>query len=310
MKAQWRNLDRDDQLTFRAAFAFLKGRLDERPTVEWALHLKPGQIIERMALCELLDGPGNEPLREPWANAWRMIREGWNGEVPDNQYSTASYDFQRSLQDGDRSGDIISLITTHVAPKLKVEPISDWKMRLAKTPRRPTTYQHLIHTSLTSGDHIDLSVLKLSEISEPAFLGALANSLDAAVNCGLDIARRSGWQDSPQMWRLGELRRVYYVGLSLRERHENDPDSHNIGIAPSVKFLHAVVSRMAELRPESAVPFLRRWLTHSSPIHIRLWAALARISMVDGGFSRRCGKKPVGHEPQAVLGSKFVSRDR
>jgi hypothetical protein len=280
MKAQWRNLNWDDQSTFRAAFAFLKGRLDERPTVEWALQLEPGQIIERLALCELLDGPGNEPLREPWATAWSMIREGWTREVPDEHYSTASYDFQRRLQDRDRSGDIISLIATHVAPRLKVEPISDWKLRLAKTPRRPKTYEHLLFTSLISGDHIDLSVVKLSEILEPEFLGALANALDAAANFGLDIARRFGWQDSPQMWQLGELRRVYYVEPGVLGGHEKDPDVYNIGISPSVKLLHAVVSRMAELKPESAVPFVRRWLTHASPVHIRLWAAMAKYPTV------------------------------
>ena len=56
----------------------------------------------------------------------------------------------------------------------------------------------------------------------------------------------------------------------------NEPDAFNRGIAPSVKFLHAAVLRIADIDPQAAMPFLWRWRLSDSSIHRRLWAAGAR----------------------------------
>ena len=39
--------------------------------------------------------------------------------------------------------------------------------------------------------------------------------------------------------------------------------------------LHTVVTRIAELEPESVQPFVQRWRLEKSPVHIRLWATTA-----------------------------------
>jgi hypothetical protein len=54
------------------------------------------------------------------------------------------------------------------------------------------------------------------------------------------------------------------------------------GIAPSVKLLHFVVSRLADLDTASAIEFAHRWRRLQSPIHMRLWAALSRDPRITG----------------------------
>lgn len=53
--------------------------------------------------------------------------------------------------------------------------------------------------------------------------------------------------------------------------HEgDDPDLFNDGIAPSVKLLHEVVLRIAELDLEAATPFFQGWRFSGSSVHRRL----------------------------------------
>ncbi|MCA3629217.1 MAG: hypothetical protein IOC35_02710, partial [Methylobacterium sp.] len=74
----WAYLDPKDRETFRTVIVFLNKRLAEQGTIDWALKLKRGQRIERIAVEDLLTGPGARDLAEPWASAWRLIEESWS----------------------------------------------------------------------------------------------------------------------------------------------------------------------------------------------------------------------------------------
>ncbi|PDT29696.1 hypothetical protein CO660_12420 [Rhizobium sp. L9] len=274
------HLDPQDRDTFRTTIAFLHKRLAEQGTIDWALRLKPGQRIERVAIEYLLSSPGAKDLRGPWATAWRLIEESWSSRVAEVGDGTAIYDIQARLSGGDRSGAIVAAIVNLVAPRLKVEPIESWRWQFVKKPRSPKTFEHLISAGLTSGDLIDLNVLGLANITDIQFLKSLANALEAAVNHGLDIAGRTGWDEKRSFLGLGLLNRVHYTQAGRGAGDEQEPDAYHRGIAPSVKLLHAVVARIANLDPSSAQPFLLRWSLDGCPLHVRLWAALSRNSQL------------------------------
>ncbi len=272
----WAYLDLQDRETFRTVIAFLNKRLAEQGTIDWALKLKRGQRIERIAVDDLLTGPGARDLAEPWASAWRLIEESWSAPQSEGPNGTGIYGIQKRIRAGDRSGAAVSAIVDLVAPRLKVEPIDAWRWSYIKKPRRPRTVQHILSAGLTSGDLIDLNVLELAKLNDIAFLESLANTLEAAVNHGLDIARRLGWNDARSFTGLGFLNRAYYTQPTRRDGEDGEPDAYHHGIAPSVKLLHAVVARLAEIQPIAAQPFVRRWHANSSSVFVRLWAAMAR----------------------------------
>jgi hypothetical protein len=264
---------------FRATVVFLDGRLEERATVDWALRLKPNDTVTRLAVCEVIDGLGGRKIDEPWRSAWRLVEEWWNSP-PIEGSSGGVYDAQQRLRSGDRSGSLVTRIVELVSPRLSVEPFSGLDLHFRKPPRRPKKIEHLFRAGLTSGEIIDLGVLTLGGLTDESFLRSLALALDAAVVSGLDIARRLGWCCESGLWQLGGLYRVYYVAAGDRNGGEKEPDKYHCGIAPSVKLLHSVVSRLVDIDPSAAIEFVRRWKVTNSPIHLRLWAALSRDSRV------------------------------
>ncbi|MBY0361507.1 MAG: hypothetical protein K2X45_06325 [Phreatobacter sp.] len=227
-----------------------------------------------------MTSPGARDLAEPWASAWRLIEECWSHPQTEGRIGTAIYGIQNRLRAGDRSGAVVSAIVGVVAPRLKVEPIDAWRWNYVQKPRKPKTVDHIVSAGLTSGDLVDLNVLELAKINDLAFLVSLVNALESAVNHGLDIARRLGWDGQRHLWQLGDLKRAYYVADAPRASDNRDPDAFNRGIAPSVKLLHAVVTRISVLDPAEAQSFALRWRSNSSPVHIRLWAAMSREAQI------------------------------
>jgi len=274
----WAYLDPRDRETFRTVIAFLNKRLAEQETIDWALKLKPGQRIERMAVEDLLTGLDARDLEEPWASAWRLLEESWSAPQSDERNGTAIYGIQKRLRAGDRSGAVVAAIVDLVVPRLKVEPNDAWQWSYIKKPRKPRTVTDILSASLTSGDLIDLNVLELENLDDISFLTSLANALEAAVNHGLDIARRLGWNDARSFTSLGFLNRVYYTQPKRNGREDSETDAYNRGIAPSVKLLQAVVARVAEIQPVVAQSFVRRWQADGSSVFVRLWSAMARSS--------------------------------
>ncbi|MDF2994549.1 MAG: hypothetical protein K0R27_186 [Xanthobacteraceae bacterium] len=270
-------LDEPDRAVFRTIVAFLKKRLAETATIDWALRLTSAQRIERLAINDLLNSLGGGIRDEPWATAWRLIEESWSARSNEESSSTEIYHIQERLALGDRSGWVISSIVSLVAPRLRVEPIRPSRLRPLKKSRYPKTFNDLLSATLTSGDLVDLTVVELLHITEVDFLKSLGIALDSAVIHGLEIARRLGWDGQRRLWQLGQLGRVYYVSIGpWAGGDERDPDTFHSGIAPSVKLLCTVVARLAELEAGAALPFIRRWQLNESPVHTRLWAAAAR----------------------------------
>jgi hypothetical protein len=260
--------------------AILDGRLDERATVDWALRLNPTDAIIRLALLDLIDSPAGQKIEEPWRSAWRLIEVSWNNPAVYEHASTGAYHARRRLRAGDRSRSLVNAIVDLVAPRLKVEALSELYRQAPKPRGRPKTVGDLLSVRMTSREIVDPGVLELGEIADRSFLMSLALALDAAVVDGLDLARQIGWDGERDMWTLGLLYRVYYVPQGERADGTNEPDEFHQGIAPSVKLLHTVVSRLVEIHISSAVEFVNQWKLRNSPVHLRLWAALSRDSRV------------------------------
>ncbi|MHC2276367.1 hypothetical protein ACVME8_002978 [Bradyrhizobium diazoefficiens] len=270
-------LNEQDRASLRVVHTFLNDRLEEASTVGWAVRLGAENRIERLAIEDLLSGPGARQLSEPWATAWRLIEESWSERPIDKGSSTAIYFIQGRLRAGDRSGSVISAIVDLVAPRLKVGPVGTSFGTHPKTHRRPKSFRDLLSAKLSSGDLVDLDVLELDRIQDVAFLSATAEALESALNHGLDIGRRIGWDGWSRLWQLGDLYRVNYVVRGGRRADgTEDPDAYHHGIAPSVKLLFAIFSRIASLELERALPFTLRWRAGASAIHLRLWAAAAK----------------------------------
>ncbi len=266
------SLNARDQATVRSTVAFLEGRLEEKETIEWALGLGPGDIVKRWAILDLLNTPEGINLREPWRSAWRLIEEFWDTPIPRR---LDVYDVQDRLRSGERSGALVAAIVDLVAPRLSIEAYGKWQLQFRKFPKRPKTFHDLFQARLTSGEIVDPASLGLQELTEGEFLVSLANALDAAIIRGQDIAWRIGWRGLYLF-----LNRVYYVSESDRDEEMDEPDKFSQGIAPSVKLLHAVVSRLVDIDCSAALDFISRWKRTDSPIHLRLWSAMSRDSRI------------------------------
>lgn len=260
---------------FFTLLAFLKGRLEERDTIWWALNLGPDDDVKKQAILNTLNARNVQQLKEPWMQAWRLVEEFWNSPPYDEDNFSQEYNLKARLDEGDRSGSLVIAITDFIAPKLKIEKFSDIHLMYKPLAKRVTNIKDLFSVSLASGKISELDQFGLETLTDASFLYSLAQSLDAAVMNGLDIARRLGW-DSKYLWQLGQLHRVYFIPESERLQGEHEPDEFNDGIAPAVKLLHAVVSRLIEVNFNLGYLIVQRWKSLESPIYMRLWAAMAR----------------------------------
>jgi len=269
-------LDEAGQRVFQSTLAFLYGRLSEPGSVQWAVRLKDQDLAQRKAVLNLLDQVEGRKLAEPWSTTWRLIEENWNTTTVEENISMDAYGLKRRLKAGDRSGAVVEKIVATVAPGLKVIPFSDRHHLYRPRPTRIRTFRDLFSVRIASGRGIDAGALGLENISETPFLIALAIGLESAVEKGLDIVRRMGWVGGSRVWLQRQLHRVYVVRANDRAPGTNEPDQFHSGLAPSVKLLHATVERLGALDPSTVASFLQRWETRDSPVHVRLWAAIAR----------------------------------
>lgn len=275
MKPHWKNLNDRERSSLRTIVAFLEGRLEDRATIEWALRLKRHDSMRRLAVLELINGQTGKDIKEPWRSAWRLIEESWS-ESPRQPHGTEIYQLQRRLHAGDTSGALIAEIVRLVEPQIEVRELSGFRLYGEASPTRPRKVEDLLYASVAGGDVGDLEVLKISEVRERHFLHSLAIKLDSAVSKGLDLGRRLGWDGETSLWRLGSLSRVYFVHAAERDGESNEPDRFHHGIAPSVKLLYATTSQLGKLDLSAAREFVERWKHTKSPVHARLWAAMAR----------------------------------
>lgn len=274
MKPQWLSFNDRDRDAVRVLMAFLHGRLSERAIVEWALRSKPHEIVKRVAVLQSLEFLDAKQLKEPWRSAWRLIEESWDQELPQSSGIDA-YRVQRRISAGERSGSLISAIIALVQPKVHISLRTERSK--AVTSKRPRRVEDIFYASLSSQELADLDIYRLENIQEVGFLVTLGIALEGAVNHGIAIGRRLGWEGDHKFWRLGQL---YYAGYQVRSEdgYNWDVDKFHDGIAPSVKLLDAVVKRISALDPVQARAFVHRWKHMSTPIHLRLWASLSQIT--------------------------------
>jgi hypothetical protein len=280
MVSRWANLSGQERGAYRAISAFLSSRLQERGTIDWALRLKRDDVIERSALHDLIDGSDGRSVSEPWRSAWRLIEEIWDSPPVDDQASVSAFDLQQRIRTGDHSGSLVAAIVRLVLPRLKAMPFSELSKRYKKAPKRPHKIGDLFSIRLTSGEIIDPAVLGIEGVTDCSFLLSLATALDEAVNSGLNVARRMGWDEERSFEGFGGLLRVYYVREAARLGDDDEPDEFHTGIAPSTKLLYSVISRLVEMDVSRAIEFHSRWKVTNSPVYQRLWAALSRDSRV------------------------------
>jgi hypothetical protein len=276
MVQHWRSLPESERDAFWLTLAFVGKRLNERETVEWALNLGSTELAERLAVLEALDHARSEQLGGVWRQAWRLIEEAWEERQQASGESMAKYSVAERLNGGERTGALGRAIADLVRPYVSVGPLSKIDTYYRKPPRTPKHVRDLMTVNLESGEVVDPAELGLNKINDSQFLRALGHELESAVAKGLDLGRRLLDPSEERLWRLGELRRAYFVPEDQLAEGEHEPDAFHKGIAPSVKLLHAVVAQIAKLNLPMAKSFAKRWHAADSPVLTRLWAAIAR----------------------------------
>jgi len=262
-----------DQGVFLIASQFVANRLQEWPVVDWALELKAHQHAERAALREAYERSRAQDLPEPWLSFWGWLFESWTNEPP-QRHEANPYMIGELIGRGDRSRTAITGIVDSVRPFPEVSKRSRWP-GMAARPKKPKAVSDMAFIHLSSGKVVEPNVLKL-ERTDARFLTELANTLEASVRYGMDVAARLSGNPEQGLWRLGELHRVYPVQRRDEDGHKEDPDDFNSGIAPATKLLYTVVEILAAKDKAGARQFIERWGREQSLVFVRLWAALAR----------------------------------
>ena len=279
MRQPLANLDEPGKIAARTALVFLKDRLSNPETVEWALAALSQDAVKRIAILELLAGQEGSRLKEPFLTVWRLIEESWASMEQAGFPTIDIYRVQERLKAGDRSGGVIEMINRLVAPRLKVESRAPNGSLLAKK-KNLRRVEELLHARLTSPGLVDIEVLRIDSLNEAKFLSQLINALDASAQKGMDIAKRIGWDGETKLWRLGFLYRVEYTEKKSTSGIDRDEDERHVGIGPVVKLLYIVVKRLAELDPPAATRVVQQWKLMPDPIHLRLWAALSKAGSI------------------------------
>ena len=107
MKPRRAILNKRDWEAFRVTIEFLKGRLEERETVDWALRLKPEETVKRLALLEIIDNHSGVKTNEPWRSAWLLIAESWNYSADEENLSHGENEVKIRLNTGERTGSLV-----------------------------------------------------------------------------------------------------------------------------------------------------------------------------------------------------------
>lgn len=280
MTPRRRDHGRYHRAAYRAAIAFLRGRLTERATVEWALKLGSNAVDAREAVLDMIDAHDTREMAEPWRTTWRLIEEAWSSNPPRNNLVDAQFVRDR-VRSGEHSGSLVSAITWLVAPWLEVKSLSAIDS-LVRPPRRiPRTPHDLASIAITSGDLVAPSEIAIDIHDNLSFLMQVFHALDSALIQALDLGERIwGRADPLAAWHLGPVHRVYFVSPGAHGIDAHEPDRHHEGIAPLVKLQFAVADRIKDLSTTQAAEIAALWRQRGTPIHHRMWAAFARDARI------------------------------
>jgi hypothetical protein len=273
-------LDDQERSAASMAVAFLKGRMSRLETLEWALSLTPTDHVKRFAASEVLASAEGRGLKKHFLDAWRLLEESWENDTLSLSEQEQIFRIKAGVRAHDRSGILIDKIKRLVTPRLKVEPRPSHGLR-GPGKSALNRVKDLVYLSPTSCDLVDMEALGLEGVNDVEFLSDLTNALESSVQRALSIARRIGWKGDGNLMRLGRLHRVEYTAGS-RGIRASDIDEYHSGIAPAVKLLRAVVARLAELDIGHTSLVAHHWRLRPDPIHIRLWASLAKTTNLIG----------------------------
>lgn len=251
----------------RLVAQFIRPRMMQRRTLQWALEQSPLVGINRAAVRQVL-ALMDADLVEPWRSAWRLVEEGWDDEASGDG-AIESHRARGRLESGERTGALIRAITEVVRPRLKIT------VRPLKKGQKPPKRLHdLVGGTLDSHDLLETGPFELSGVDDLSFLESLADSLEGVVDQARRLAARLSPSPTLDTWRLGQLHWVAYRPAS-DPQDDRDIDGFHGGIAPAVKLLHAVSQRIGQIDPARASVRMARWALMPNPVYTRLWAALA-----------------------------------
>lgn len=246
------------------------------------------------ALGSILNGPEYKLPKEPWLTAWKLIKE-YPQKIETSDFDLSDYNLENHRQKDGLDRNLIENIVKRVEPRIKISsPRNSFEYRIRNNleeeiHKKSFDLKDIISINFTSGELISLSVFKIDEILDVNSLIELADALKLKIDRCLNLTHRIGLNKKRNNWRLGEIKRVYYV--KHRNAYPNttriepmlrddDPDEFSRGFAPSVKLLFEVVARLASLEKDkralnTARYIVARWSIEDASIYKRLWAAMA-----------------------------------
>jgi hypothetical protein len=255
--------------------AFLRDRLNDRSSIEWALELDSQHAEERKAVRDLLTLP-DVKVKEPFRSAWFWLLESWSAR-PQTDHDS-QFRIQHRIRQSGIDGDALRQVVDLVRPWPRLKKLESWRLYGGPAPPKvPRKLGDLVSISMSGGDLITLRDVGLQDLVDTALGDELANRLEAALLDGLYSARRLGWIDGGVDRTNYDVRRVYRVpSIGTGDDEEPDPDSYRHGFAPVIKLLYEVVDLLGRSNAKSARTHIAGWKKSEWPLLRRLWAGLAR----------------------------------
>jgi hypothetical protein len=289
--------DREKHL-FKLAEIIIRKNIENKDAFDYFLKQSKQTSIVNEALKSILNGSSNTLPSEPWLTAWKLSLEyklSMSETSLISSYELSEHKFESLREKGELNSELVKSIVERVKPRVVVSSRSETRdlnskkiSETNKTTRKKSIHE-IISITFTSGELINLSTFHINKIGNVNFLSELADSLQLAIDRGLNFVNQIGWNEQKYYWRIGEINRVYYVDDSIEHLDSTtsqhtysgyEPDEFMRGFAPSVKLLYEVVARLASLRKEknavsTARAIVARWSTKDTSIYQRLWAAMA-----------------------------------
>ena len=142
MRPRWIELSDHERHTYRAAVAFLAGRLEQRESIEWALGLHPGRRAERIAVLDTLNGTRDTDLSEPGDQLGGGSKKAGTAELSRVRTSDGAYAIRDRIIQGDRSAALVSESVHLSPPSVKARLLSKVRLSLGRPPHRPRSVGH------------------------------------------------------------------------------------------------------------------------------------------------------------------------
>jgi hypothetical protein len=255
--------------------AFLRDRLNDRSSIEWALELDSQHAEERNAIRDLLTFPELK-VKEPFRSAWFWLLESWLAR-PQAEHDS-QFRIRHRIRQSGIDGDALRQVVDLVRPWPRLKKLEGWRLYGGPAPPKvPRKLGDLVSISMSGGDLITLRDVGLQDLADPALADELADRLEAALLDGLYSARRLGWIDGGFDRTAYDVRRVYRVPpTGVGDDKEPDPDTYRHGFAPVVKLLYEVVDLLGRINAKSARAHIAGWKKSEWALLRRLWAGLAR----------------------------------